>query len=935
MEANAGTAAVFDCMMPQPLHLPRQFFFATRTGQAPERHLWIGFFLHVALLLIGGANFCLAQDTPSDVADLAVPWPPPANSSDSPFAKFVCNSYAGYSVEGKPITIHWGDIKPNDFGDQPITFDYSGIRKLGQVPPPGVHPRILCTPDDLADIQHRLKETRCGQEAWKNLLCFTEMMKGKFQENADYNQGSNKIQYRNIMCRVPLARLGGGSTTEECGALYQALVQGDTTKTVPPGFWAVYPLEAFRCWTENDGASAKDLSAAVITSLHIEQRLRAATGKEPPYEQPIAGVHLAYIYDFLFNFMTPDQQKEIHDELANGTWSHDNYGTFNAANNSRSNWATFFYWLNEVLAIEGEPGFNDLKVRGMYRGWRNMTTYGWFQSGATFEGEAKDQLGVDGYLAFARRANAYGFENLAAHPFARAYLMDFIPKSLLPTQDGFLKYDLLGGAHQQPSFPDLLGYKFLMPDNKIVDFAYRRAVGENYENVPNRCEMGYFNPINNGGYGNPLMFALIYACDFDPANNDPSKLGISPTFFCGERALMMTRSSWDKDALMLNLHTREANGGHPFQDRNGIFLAGAGRVWANLCGLGYQGFKNIHNSVVLIDDHEQGERTPARMVDFVDNSQATFAVGDAKYAWDWILDEINPYFHGCYFADDVKNGKIKLKPGWELETHCVNDFSFTKRTLSSLLSPMCLSPHWLKKEGALWVWGREENYPVQKAFRTAGLVRGPHPYALVIDDIQKDASSHDYRWNMAVEHDIQIASTQAQGDHQLDVLLTGGDSQQKDGWGANALPARMDSNATIPAGQPVLLVRFLNLNHEPSPTSSTADTAPLCDIVEDRIPPGVKAPGYGPCRTFSVKVHAVSPDFKVLLYAFHQGDALPQTSWSGNQSVRIAWADQDDRVGFSMGSSGKTDVSVLRNGQCLVDLHNSLPALPEEAAASQ
>jgi hypothetical protein len=72
---------------------------------------------------------------------------------------------------------------------------------------------------------------------------------------------------------------------------------------------------------------------------------------------------------------------------------------------------------------------------------------------------------------------------------------------------------------------------------------------------------------------------------------------------------------------------------------------------------------------------------------------------------------------------------------------------------------------------------------VQKAFRTAGLVRGPHPYALVIDDIQKDTSSHDYRWNMAVEHDIQIASTQAQGGHQLDVLLTGGDPQQKDGWG--------------------------------------------------------------------------------------------------------------------------------------------------------
>ena len=142
--------------------------------------------------------------------------------------------------------------------------------------------------------------------------------------------------------------------------------------------------------------------------------------KPVPLEQPIAGIHLGYTYDFLYNFLTPKQRKAIHDELANGTWNHDNYGTFNEASVSRSNWASFTYWLIPTLAIEGESGFNDLKVRGMYRGWRNLLTYGWFPSGANYEGEAKNQLGGDGILALALRCKAYGFDNLAGHPNVRA-----------------------------------------------------------------------------------------------------------------------------------------------------------------------------------------------------------------------------------------------------------------------------------------------------------------------------------------------------------------------------------------------------------------------------------------------------------------------------------------------------------------------------------
>ena len=95
---------------------------------------------------------------------------------------------------------------------------------------------------------------------------------------------------------------------------------------------------------------------------------------------------------------------------------------------------------------------------------------------------------------------------------------------------------------------------------------------------------------------------------------------------------MMTRSSWEPTAMQLNLHTRQVNGGHAFADRNAIMVAGAGRIWSPN---GYANFKTPENSVVCIDGKTQNLSVPGRLVDFRDEPLATFAVGDAKYCWDW------------------------------------------------------------------------------------------------------------------------------------------------------------------------------------------------------------------------------------------------------------------------------------------------------------
>lgn len=839
----------------------------------------------------------------------------------SPFADKPSDSYSNYRGEdGQTVFPIWGTLRADDFGSRPVTMDSTGLRSIRQVPAPGVHPRIVFTPDDLPDIRRRLKETRAGQRAWNNILAWTEMMKGTYDDQAPYAQPDLwKGGFGGLHGPVPLFRLGiprsGGAAYNRhpgAAAVYDGLAAGTATE-FPEFYWHVFALEAFRCLVADDRAGAEKLAGAVVTAMKIDQAKRdagrAAKNITVPPAEPVGRFQLAFCYDFLFNWLTPAQREAIHAELAATTWSHDNYGTFNEATASRSNWATFSYWLYEVLAIEGEPGFNELKVRGMYRGWRNLLTYGWFASGATFEGEAKNQLGMDGVLMFAMRAKDYGFDNLTAHPYLRAYATRFLPQSVNPMQTGFHKYDLLGGSRARGSgfsSNDAVGLKWALPDDKVIDWIYRQAVGENYENIPDRPD----------GYYNALLFFAIFATDFDPANADPAALGLGNTFFCPERALVMTRSSWSKDATQLNLHVRQANGGHPFADRNALMLAGAGRIWSPN---GYASFTTPENSVVAIDGRTQSENTPGRLVDYRDGAAATFATGDAKYAWDWNWRQLDRP-RGIYTLADVRAGAVEIPGGWEPEPHSTNDFSFQRLPYAYLDTPKFEQPSWILPIGALRPVVREANLPVQRAFRTAGLVRGARPYALVIDDIQCDDQPHRYDWTLAIEPDVQIVKVTPVGRNAMDILLTGDDPDQLKPRAKEALPAHRDPEAdAISTGRPMLLVRVLN-------ATSTKPLEPT--IVE---PPNANnARKYAPVRRFVLAAESVAPDFKVLLYPHRQGDPLPTTTWNADRTAwKVGWPGQEDEILFAPSKSGRSRLLIRRDGRELVRLDQEIAPLKE------
>jgi hypothetical protein len=760
---------------------------------------------------------------------------------------------------------------------------------VGTVPAPGVHPRIFFSPEDLPEIRKRIKEDRGAQEAWKNILAFSNAIKLTYDENADYAKPDWANGDWHIHGRTAeLHRIGGyGRNREDYFGLLAAGKNPEKTYgTSPSSFYFPAAIEAYRCLIEDDAQGARTLAKAVETALLLEQERRKSDKPVQPGQPPkpstprYAACNLGLIYDFIYNWMSPEQKKLIHDELVLlSSWA-DNYGSFNNAEASRSNWATFTYWAWDLMAIEGEPGFNDLKFLGLYRGWRNFFNYSFFDSGAAYEAEGKLLFGMDAVVAYDRVAPKYGLELLSQHPLVRAHYARFTALSVLPTQDKYAIFDILGSMGGGLCTPqDLVVAHYLYPNDATIDFVYRTTVGDDYRTLP-----------MPGHSWNNLITCGIFATSHNPQIT-PEKLNLPLSFFCGQRAMMMTRSSWDKNATMLTMHVRGASGGHPYPDRNGIMLAAQGRTWVTIPGKDIGGWAM---NTVLIGGGEQTPTTPARVVDYVDEPNATFMTGDAKYCWDWVWRVAGKNKQGAPITrEDVLNNNVDTGLSWELLDQCFNDFAYTKSEREIYKKPLKLSAHWIAPDGVLSPYMRQVNSPVLRCFRTAGIVRGPRPYVLVVDDVQRDAMPERYDWNLTLSADVvELKESKGLGGADGDIILAGKESLQTDG--------------ALKPGEPALLIRLL-----------ACEGKPALEIGQ-----------HGRTNLLSLHTVAVSPGFKVMLHAFRAGDPLPKTAWDASRkSVSVAFPEQTDVISFTPSASGKTDLAVTRGGSLLAKVNKPVAPL--------
>jgi hypothetical protein len=755
----------------------------------------------------------------------------------------------------------------------------AGFKKdvFGGVPAPGIHPRILFSPGDLPDIRNRIKTTNTG-----------------------------KLAYANLLRRQSMAKIEGTAFSN----VYKALLSGDIVKAENlysnydkagtsdgsswhhrPNFMYILMLETFDCLIKDDQVHGKELAIVVSNLARIFQtRLdiidsngelvsdvwrsgrRSAIGDEP---------YFAFMYDFTYNWMDNKQREVSRNMLNDYSFGKTTMGSHMPHHFRRWNWiAVGSGLLLTNLATEGEKG-NDSRV---YRHTAEIMTdfvkYGWSDQGSSTEAIGYTQFGlrwgVPSLVAMARRG-----QNL--YDLKRWYnQINWYAHSVQANGGQFISHG--DGGDGGPTVENILTFKRAFPDNTLVDYVLQETIA---------CQNKGNDKLDGGlGY---LMDQVIFACD--PSDKDylSGKLsGINNTFFDPERNSLITHTNPGPNDIQLQFEARGDGiaASHQHADRGNFTLSGTGVVWA----LEYfRGIETRHHNCVIIDGNGQGyDSPPGQWLSLTDNANATFGYIDAKAsfdnAWDGSLggytDVNDPRRQYRRWSGFTRNGDkfLSKNPGYDWRRYIDR-------------SPVVEKFYDGFESGDPRMWDeytrpvKVEYNPVKKAFRSAGVVRGVHPYVLITDDIQKDDKEHLYEWLMQVNPNVEVTRINTD-----EILLSQPSASDK-----KALLYIKVLERTLP----------VDIFKNPAIRLETFELKDARDWPEGR--------SFGLAKRLVIPSFSINPSFKILLFPHYNGEEKPQITWNETKTkLTVSWKDQKDEIEFMVDQSGKTNYRISRDGKAIM-----------------
>ena len=793
---------------------------------------------------------------------------------------------------------------------------------LGTVPPPGVHPRLLTSPEELPALRERLRSTATGRALYDNL------------------QGRLKAALHD--------------PKNWTGTFYEALASGDSAraaalmrehKGLPPSvghyqpFLDVLVWESFDAWLTGDQARGKRVATALATYVElikplVEKALSAplnddlwrskVTGPVTGYAGSDQGIRdavayndLGYAYDFAHPFMDEHQRDAVRSLIAKATAGKLWMGARLPHHFRNWNWCAV--GLSQpmlALAIEGEKGYDPRVYRMGVDIARDYLTYGISPKGVSTEAIGYTQFGLVWANPFFVAASRRG-ENFLVQDHHRS-MVDWYLASMEPGEKGWTSHG--DGGVFGPSLPTMLMWKTFYPSDPAVDLMLRRVLATSPAYAGARMDY----PVQVAGAGEKLHMIepLLWAADPAPVPSDPAALGAPLTFFDPLRSTLTSRSSWDSNALFVEMECRTDSVGssHEHADRGNFTLAALGRTWAKE---NMRSVETRHHNGILIDGRGQGLwGGPGKWLGLADSADFLIAACDAKEAYDW------------WWPKEAVTGDPAMKirydyPRWESYRQGWEDFRkvhgvgpFEKDPRPSVVA------HWKgfeDKGGGPRMWD-EDGWPVRlpfnpvaKAFRTMLMARGEHPYALLVDDIRKDGgdspAEHLYEWLMQTGENTDVVWAK-----DGDLIL------------CDATVPRDEHGQPKPKkGDRLLLVRVLNANvpakpgDYPTKPSFRLETFERKDTVvpEEKTPKGALSGSrsYGLDRRLVIASRSASPDFRILLYPLRQGDPMPVTEWDASReavTLKVGGAEGaggvTDRITLAASADGRTRVSVSRNG---------------------
>jgi hypothetical protein len=781
---------------------------------------------------------------------------------------------------------------------------YLARERLTAVPPSGVHPRLLISPEDLPGLRKRWKETEAGRAMEASL---------HRRLNDALKPGS------------PAAKLYDALVAGDLPAA-QALIDSNPKLIGTLAHYQFY-MPTVMAWTAldalvNENAEQGKQVAAAITSWAkligpavdrdlcrpmADDVFRIAAmpnvGDPPKTAQldgkyrDLLGYHLVgYCYDFAFNFMDESQRSVVRDLIARST----NGRLWMGARlpHHFRNWNWIEIGLSQpllALAIEGEPGFDPRVYKLGVEIATDYCNYGISPSGSATEAVGYMNFGLVWGNPFMVAASRRG-DSLLTNAHYRA-MPDWYIQSYQPGTNGFYQSHGDGGDAGPPLWT-LQTWRYFFPTDPRVDFLF-----QNYARSTDGKP--YDVPVH-------LIEALLFASDGITENGkaidyqDGAKLGAPLTFFDPVRSSLNARSAWSPDATAVQFECRSDSVGasHEHADRGNFVFSALGRTWAREY---YRSVETKYHNGILIDGVGQGYWPgPGKWLGQVDGGWAVLAACDAKQAYDW-------WWPKQIVSEDPKAFERFQYGRWagytkEAETFSKN-YAGVPRERDDRPSVVAHWKDFLATDPRMWdedSWPvRLPHNPVERAFRTIAFVKSQSPYLVVIDDIQKDKQQRNYEWLMMPGINTELIS--AKGD---DIVL--GDATVK---------RDADGLVKPQPGDRQLLVRVLD-SSMPAPKDLHARALPRLETFERR------DTNYADGRSFAVDKRlvipslAVAPQFKVLLFPYRQGQPTPKTTWNPERTqVTVQVGDAPaDTLRFSPGADGRTRVTLSRPGQADVEM---------------
>jgi hypothetical protein len=832
----------------------------------------------------------------------------------------------------------------------PVNYKGEGFAadRLSEVPPPGVHPRVIMSPSDIENMKQMVA---LGDKAPRFFRIQLEQLK----RDKDWKIPQNYAYWNNPF----------GQDGKIAGWALLALLTDDqelgrkaAEATVAHALFMEPRIDILN--TNKDAKPFKDVAYDFVRTglkfgpyTYIEayynggkpnvEKLHKKYGVEVANTGDHAGAYLTlgWEYDYAYNFMTDKERDIVRRVIAKSTYG--KYDTGMAIpgqmyiNNHMSAGAN---WIPLALSIEGEKGYDERILPIATWSLKNKLTYDLSSDGLTFE-NTKGYIPMLAVLSVAKRQGADDPENLLKHSHltARAYSNVQHARKLYNRYIGRGRYregtpqlwDVKTGM-DEPRFWRASGgsgsgghyeywyvLKHFYPENELVDFVYNAKNSDFnadiYEGKPGEL---YKSRLHYSWFQLPALTLLTSETDTNYNKEDSlNQFESLPKFwFDSERGMVSMRNGWDKDSMLVHMENRidQYYSGHETPQHGDFQVWADGISWCPNLGA----YRDASYRAMVTVDGLAGVYCPVSgdWMTATNTLEAATSVAEMTTSYQWRkLSKLLHLDHPALEQSPLKMGSFS-EQAYTLDRFTELPYLPKIKEHYDGFAHLDYGP-WHGETRGAERYGKW-NDPMDHVFRTINFARGKTPYLLVIDDLEKDGKKHQFDWRMPVIGDSYVYSLNpapqnrhldlnTEGAIGTDIILALADGNVKRDrasvWGT-IYPKMQPQPAK---GDPMLLVRVLWRN--------TNFPFPIPNVQR-----------YWDYNMISIPAYSESPEYRVLIFPHHFGDSLPVTSWSDDRGqLTIKVGGNVDVYEFDQTDEKRTVFAMSRNGHKVTDSNANPP----------